>query len=184
MEIHIIRHTKVVIPDSICFGQTDCALRPEWKDDMKAIALDNDYDAVYSSPLLRCTQLAAYFGLHYIKEERLRELTFGDWEMQAWDDIPKEEIAPWYADFINVTPPNGENLLTLQARNIDFIKDIEIKHANDKILIITHSGVIRILLQYVLDFPLENMFRLQPQHGKKMILTKEFGLWKCIGMNW
>ena len=183
MEIHLIRHTKVVVPDSICFGRTDVDLRTGWENDFREIVLDKEYDAVYSSPLKRCTKLATHFGFDFIKEPRLSEFTFGDWEMQAWEEIPPEQIAPWYKDFITVSPPNGENLLSLQNRVIDFMEEIQTKHENDKILIITHSGVIRLILQYVLEFPVENMFRIQPLHGKKMIINKQFGLWKWTGMN-
>lgn len=183
MEIHIIRHTQVIVPDSVCFGQTDVDLRPEWKQDLENVQIDDAYDVVYSSPLKRCTQLAAYFGLDYVKENRLIELNFGDWELQKWDDIPKDEILPWFADFVNVFPKNGENLLSLQKRVSDFFEEIQEKHPNDKVLIITHSGVIRLLIQNVMEFPLENMFRIQPQHGKKMIVLKEKGVWKWIGMN-
>lgn len=184
MEIHIIRHTQVIVPDGVCFGQTDVDLRGEWKEDLAKVQIDPDYDAVYSSPLKRCTQLAEYFGLNYTKENRLIELSFGDWEMRNWDEIPEEEINPWYSDFIYTFPTNGENLLLLQKRVLDFFGEVQEKHPDDKILIITHSGVIRLLLQKVLEFPLENMFRIQPQHGKKMIITKEHGLWKWVGMNW
>lgn len=184
MEIHLIRHTKVVVPDSICFGKTDVDLRAEWENDFKEIVLDKDYNAIYSSPLKRCSQLTThFFGSEFIKDQRIGEFTFGDWEMQPWDEIPPEQIDPWYIDFVTVTPPNGENLLSLQARVKDFMEEIQTKHENDKILIVTHSGVIRLILQYVLEFPIENMFRIQPQHGKKMLITKEFGLWKWTGMN-
>lgn len=183
MEIHLIRHTKVAVSNSICYGKTDVELSDEWENDFKEIVLDKDYHSVYSSPLKRCTQLASYFGFNFKTDQRIAEFNFGDWEMKAWNEIPPEQIDPWYLDFVNVTPPNGENVLSLQVRVKDFMEEIQKKHEHDKILIITHSGVIRLILQYVLEFPIENMFRIQPQHGKKMLLTKEFGLWKWTGMN-
>lgn len=184
MELHLIRHTKVAVSDAFCFGKSDVELRPEWLNDLQAVQLDKDYSAVYSSPLKRCTQMAEHFQLNYIKENRLIEMSFGDWELQQWDAIPAEQIQPWYADFIRVTPPNGENLLVMKQRIQEFLFEIEKKHANEKVLIITHSGVIRVFLQLIIGFPMENMFRLQPQHGKKMVLTREHGLWKWTGMNW
>lgn len=184
MELHLIRHTKVAVSDAFCFGQSDVELRPEWPNDLISIQLEKDYSAVYSSPLKRCTQLADHFQLDYTVENRLIEMSFGDWELQQWDAIPTEQIQPWYTDFIHVTPPNGENLLVMQRRIRDFLTEIEQKHSGDKVLIITHSGVIRVFLQLIMEFPMENMFRIQPQHGKKMILIREHGLWKWTGMNW
>lgn len=183
MEIHLIRHTKVAVPNNICYGKTDVELRAEWENDFKEIVLDKDYHSVYSSPLKRCRQLASHFGFNFITDQRIAEFDFGDWEMQAWDEIPPEQIDPWYKDFVSVTPPNGESLLSLQARVKDFMEEIQKKHENDKILIVTHSGIIRLILQYVLEFPIKNMFRIQPQYGKKMIISKEFNLWKWTEMN-
>ncbi len=183
MEIHIIRHTKVAVPDSVCFGQTDVALREEWEQDLGKVQIDAHYDAVYSSPLSRCTLLADFFKLVYQKDSRLKEMNFGVWEMQAWDAIPLEQIQPWYDDFIHICPPNGENLLMLRERIDDFWKEIQEKHNDQKVLIITHSGVIRILLQLVMEFPLGNLFVVQPQHGKKIVLTHQYGIWKWLEMN-
>lgn len=183
MEIHLIRHTKVAVPNGICYGKTDAELRSDWENDFNEIVLDRDYHSVYTSPLKRCTQLASYFEFDFISDQRIAEIDFGDWEMKAWDEIPSEQIDPWYQNFVTETPPNGESLESFQARLQDFMEEIQKKHENDKILIITHSGIIRLIWQYILEFPIENMFRIQPQYGKKTIITKEHGIWKCLGMN-
>ncbi|MFT3904149.1 MAG: alpha-ribazole phosphatase [Niabella sp.] len=183
MEIHIIRHTQVEIPDGICFGQTDVALRHNWKEDLATVQIDNDYNTIYTSPLNRCVQLAVHFSLAYRKDARLIEMNFGDWEMKNWDDIPAGEIEPWYNDFVHTTPPGGENLLMLRERVSDFFEEVQQKHTDDKILVITHSGVMRLFLQKVLEFPLRNMFRIQPKYGKRIIMKKNAGIWKIEGIN-
>jgi alpha-ribazole phosphatase len=48
-----------------------------------------------------------------------------------------------------------------------------------KVLIITHAGVIRLILQAVLQFPLENMFNIQIDYGKKVILEVNEGYFFC-----
>jgi alpha-ribazole phosphatase len=184
MELHLIRHTKVEVPDSICFGQSDVALRDTWRADLSLIQLPEDYHSVYTSPLKRCVQLAEFFNLNYISDSRLIEMSFGEWEMMPWDDIPPDQIQPWYEDFINVTPPGGENLLSLKNRLQSFLDMIENLHPQNKILVITHSGVIRLFLHLILGFPMENMFRLQPQHGKRVVIQKHNSVWKIEGFNW
>ncbi len=183
MEIHLIRHTKVKLTDNVCYGQSDVELSPTFLQDISAVQLDTDYNAVYTSPLKRCTQLAAYFNFESIKEDRIQELNFGDWEMQQWEAIPKAEITPWYNDYLNVAPPNGENVITFRQRVLAFWEELVQKHENEKVLMITHSGVIRIILQYVFDFPLENMFIFQPQFGKKVILRFHASHWNLTSFN-
>jgi len=183
MEIHLIRHTPTEVSDEYYFGQSDVNLRLEWKDDFSKIQLDSNYSAVYTSPLKRCKELAEFFQFNYFEEPRMMEFIFGDWEMKKWDEIPPEQINPWYEDFINVVPPNVEGLLQLQERVINFMEEIKTKHSAEKILIITHSGIIRLIWQYILGFPIENMFRIQPQHGKKTIIFYEHDLWKITALN-
>ncbi|KAB1229606.1 histidine phosphatase family protein [Chryseobacterium viscerum] len=170
MEIHLIRHTAVENPENRCYGFAEIPLRKEYAQDFKDINLNNDYGFVISSPSQRCHFLADYFRLNYIIDERLREMNFGNWELQKWTDIPEKEINPWYKDFINVKASEGENLLEMQVRVLSFWKEFTQKKDIKKVLVITHAGVIRLILQAVLQFPLENMFTIQIDYGKKVII--------------
>jgi len=49
----------------------------------------------------------------------LMELNCGDWEMQAWNDIPKPEIQPWLDDFVHVPVPNGESYTQMHERVVN-----------------------------------------------------------------
>ena len=61
----------------------------------------------------------------------------------------------------------------MQARVLNFWSEL-IKTQNiDKILIITHAGVIRLVIQSILQFPLENMFNIRIDYGKKGIVKLE-----------
>ena len=47
-----------------------------------------NFDRVYTSPLTSRRRLAAYCGYpHAIPDSRLKEMNFGEWEMQAWETI-------------------------------------------------------------------------------------------------
>ena len=67
-------------------------LQNSFNHDMKRIKnqLLNKYDIVYSSPAKRCIALAESlkFG-EIIKDKRLLEIDFGDWEGIEWDQIDK-----------------------------------------------------------------------------------------------
>lgn len=166
MEIHVLRHTAVATPKGICYGQSDVALHADSLEHFERVStlVDRDYDAVYCSPLSRCRQLAEYLALPFQTDERLKELNFGTWELTPWEKIPASEIDPWYADFVRVRTPGGESLVDLEARVSSFFR--EIKHGTkQKILIIAHAGVLRLLLNQVLHLPLKNIFDIPVDYG-------------------
>ncbi|SHL83076.1 alpha-ribazole phosphatase family protein [Chryseobacterium polytrichastri] len=183
MEIHLIRHTAVENPDNLCYGFAEMSLRKDYVEDFKLISIDQDFDLIISSPSQRCQILAKHFQLNYQTDERIKEMNFGDWELQKWNDIPKDEINPWYEDFINVKATNGENLLEMQTRVSKFWNELIAKENSNKVLIFSHSGVIRLILQSILKFPLENMFNIQIDYGKKTIISVKDGLISIKKMN-
>ena len=42
-----------------------------------------------------------------IRDNRLKEINFGAWEMQSYDDITDPKLQEWFDDYINVRPPEG-----------------------------------------------------------------------------
>ncbi|MDP3679008.1 MAG: histidine phosphatase family protein, partial [Methylotenera sp.] len=93
MNLHLIRHTSLSIPAGICYGQSDVDVSLDFDIECNVLAKKLaliQFDAVYASPLQRCTKLAHALNLGKTQtDERLKELHFGDWEMQAWDSIPR-----------------------------------------------------------------------------------------------
>lgn len=126
--------------------------------------LGSNFDAVYSSTLSRCRKLASTIAENHYTDERLKELNFGDWEMQWWDKIPAEELLPWRKDFVNLKCPNGESYQDMQNRCVSFLDELT-KTQHKKIAIISHGGFIRTLLSHVLHSPLEKSFVLKIDYG-------------------
>lgn len=183
MEIHLIRHTAVKNPENLCYGFSEIPLRENYLEDFKGIQLAEKYDFIISSPSRRCQLLAKHFQFNYETDERLREMNFGDWEMRKWTDIPEDEINPWYKDFINVKATNGENLLEMQTRVLSYWNELISKENTNKILIVSHAGVIRLILQSILQFPLENMFNFQIDYGKITMVDVSNGLVSIKNVN-
>lgn len=183
MEIHLIRHTAVENPENLCYGFAEMPLKKNYINDFKALDIDHSFDAVISSPSERCCLLADYFKFNYHTDERLREMNFGNWELKKWTDIPEEEINPWYKDFVNIKAAGGENLIQMQNRVLSFWSELIQKNDVNKVLIITHAGVIRLILQAVLQFPLENMFNIQIDYGKKTVIKIKNGLFSVKSLN-
>lgn len=168
MEIIFIRHTTPNIQKGICYGQTDLDITASFSDEVKTILEKEDFSnsnaVFYSSPLLRCKKLANKIAKNVIFDDRLKELNFGDWELKKWNNINKKDLNIWMQDFVNVKVPNGESYTDLHARTLAFLSEIKEKK-HQKIVIITHAGVIRSLHSFINNIPLEKSFDLKLNYG-------------------
>lgn len=149
----MIRHTCPAIDQGICYGQSDLELAASFEDEKKAVLklLPSAIDLVYTSPLKRCVQLAngiAEFTRtgKIVQDDRLKELHFGEWEMQKWDDIPRNELDMWGNNFLTAVVPGGESFHDFKKRLKDFWEETKRLQKGKKIVIITHHGIIQALL--------------------------------------
>lgn len=170
MLIHFIRHTTPKIAPGICYGQADIELTNTFEKEAQDVVdiISNKvekYDLVISSPLKRCQLLASKINTtNFELSNQIKEIDFGDWEQQAWDDIPRAESQQWMEDFINMAPPNGESLIAMQKRVYGFMNRLTLlKH--EQIAVVTHAGVIRLVMAYVMNIPLEKIFNLIIAYG-------------------
>ena len=104
---------------------------------------------------------------------RLQELHFGDWEMQAWDDIPRDIFDHWAHDYANLPPPNGETFTQLQQRGVSFIEEMLKKHSATAWLVVTHGGMIRAFVAHVLNMQLKGLFRFSIDYAS--VTELDFG---------
>lgn len=195
MKITLVRHTSLDIAPSLCYGQSDVLVSANFDIERQKLQLKlvgSNFDAIYASPLKRCHQLAQAlcvdaslgFSSDDIQlDERLKELHFGDWEMQAWDAIPREIFDVWADDYANLAPPNGETFSELHARSKSFVEDIASHSQGKNILVITHGGFIRALIAEVLQMPLKRLFRITIDHASVTQLEFKGEVPKVLFMN-
>jgi alpha-ribazole phosphatase len=115
-------------------------------------------DVIYASDLQRARETARLIAKHHSckirADSRLRELSFGIWEGQTYDEIKKgapSAIAAWEADFLTTAPPNGETLEQLTARVGSMLSDLRVQHADQTLLIVAHGGSLQVLLCLALN---------------------------------
>ena len=162
MEIYLIRHTTPEIEKGICYGQSNISLANSFPEEFNKLSrhLPKSVDAIYSSPLDRCHKMAQIMaGKELCVDNRLLELNFGDWEMKKWDTIEQVILNKWMNDFVNEKVINGESFLDLNTRVIDFINDL-LKSPHENSIIVTHAGVIRCFILWILEIPLKNAFKI------------------------
>lgn len=110
-------------------------------------------DAIYASDLSRTRDTAApiakLLNLPVHTDAALREVNIGDWENRLVADIEREDPenrAKFKNDIGNFRYPNGETFSETQARALDCIKRIAAAHDGETVLVVTHGGVIQVLL--------------------------------------
>lgn len=162
MEIFLIRHTTPAVSKGTIYGRTDVGLAASFQKEKDTILskLPTTISTVFSSPSSRCTRLADCLSSSYQVDERLYEVNFGQWEGKTWDTVDQEALAPWMADFVNVCPPEGESMIQMQARVMHFWNEL-LQSSHDKATVVTHGGVIRIILAMIQDIPLVDSFNIK-----------------------
>jgi alpha-ribazole phosphatase len=149
-------------------GQLDDPLSElGWKQLRLATQKKQNWQHIISSPLKRCSdfskELAHTHTLPLKTETEFKEISFGLWEGKTAEELlntTEEEIRKYWADPVNTTPPQGENLLAFEQRIIDAWNNVLVEFKGKHILIISHAGVMRIILCHILGMPLTELFKL------------------------
>ena len=146
MEVILIRHTRVAVPKGTCYGQTDVALAPTFPEEAAETKRQLEpympFDAVYSSPLSRARRLAAFCGYPSpLTDNRLMEMSMGEWEMRRYDDIRDPRLDAWYKDYMRLPTPGGESFPMLYRRVADFLDEVRAKDYR-RISVFAHGGVL------------------------------------------
>jgi len=167
MELFVIRHTQVDNPENLCYGKIEMPLVKNYEKKSKKIFdnLPKNIEKIFSSPSKRCTDLLECMNFEFSKRTELKELDFGDWEGRRWSEINKTDLNTWMNDFIYKSPKNGEKMIDLYNRVIDFTENIFFMNLS-KVLFVTHAGVIRALLSKGLEISLEDTFNIEINHDE------------------
>jgi len=106
-------------------------------------------DRVVSSPLARCRETAAGFGVEVEIDDRWIELDYGEWDGQAFAGVPAEVWDAWRAD-IDFSPPGGEPLSALGRRVRSAAGDLADEAREHTVVVVTHVSPIKALLAWAL----------------------------------
>ena len=188
--IELLRN-GVVEDDAVFCGSTDDALTDiGWQQMVKAIENKNDWDLIVSSPLQRCSEFAELIAneddIDIELDRNFDEIDFGLWERLAPEKIMKEDaelLNAWWQAPTKHSPPKGEDFHVFQARVLKAFKETVENNNGKKILIISDSWVIRVILMHVLGLQGEHLFRINVDHAclsKVKIYHEEVGQKGCL----
>lgn len=184
MRLYLIRHPQPADAADLCYGATDVPVTTEQMEAAVSAlaALLPRRVPLYSSPLLRCAQLAEKLAMLLdasppAYDSRLAEMNFGRWEMQPWVGIPRSEIDAWANDLQYFRPGGGENVVEAARRVLAFAEDME-SRATQSAIIVCHAGTIRLLLACRSEKEPEAAALLAAKN------TRRFGYGECVAFDW
>lgn len=175
MEVILIRHTAVDVPTGTCYGQTDVPLKPSFEEEAAitkaALEAFGPVDHAYTSPLSRCTRLAAYCGYTDAERDpRILEIDFGEWEMMLFEDISDPHLQEWYADHINTPVTGGESFMQQYQRVSRFLDELKEKPWQ-RVAVFAHGGVLVSAQVYAGMVTPEAAFAALPPFGGLVRIT-------------
>jgi len=169
MILHLVRHPRPLVAAGTCYGRLDVEAENAAP---VADTLRAELPAglpVWSSPLRRCSALAGLLHPVPRHDVRLAEMDFGAWEGRPWDEIPRPELDAWAADIAGYAPPGGESPRELQRRALDFVAGLTVPEA----VLVTHAGVIRVLVAHHRRLPAQEWTSLHFDFGSRTIIEHD-----------
>ncbi len=165
--MYLIRHGETDWNrDEICMGQMDIPLNEQGRRQaaLTAERLASEHlNIIYSSDLSRAVETAQIIARrqpHHpevIVRKDLRELHYGHWQGYKREDLeerfPEAFTAgdPHRVDPLSFQPKGGESMRQLYERAVRAFQEILEKHQGQTVAIVAHGGVIRHVVNYVLQ---------------------------------
>ena len=149
-------------------GQLDDPLSElGWQQLRATTSKKQNWQHIISSPLQRCAafaeELSQREAIPLNIENGFKEVSFGLWEGKTADQLLKsapEEIKKYWNDPVHTTPPQGENLIDFEKRILQCWNNMVTNFQGEHILVLSHAGVMRIILCHILGMSLTDLFKL------------------------
>ncbi|MGM0677004.1 MAG: histidine phosphatase family protein [Pseudomonadota bacterium] len=130
------------------------------------------WQQMISSPLRRCLAPAQDWsreaGIALQEEPRLREMHFGAWEGRTAAELMESEpeaLGRFWQDPLNHIPPGAEPLVAFRERVLLAWEAALTRRDAGPQLLVTHGGVIRLILLHVQQRPLSDLLKLEVPHA-------------------
>ena len=179
--IYLVRHGQTnANKNGLLFGQLDWDLNNMGLKQAKHAAnklfrtiKNKKIHHLISSPLRRAHHTAKIISkkLHInniITYKDLMEKAEGSWEAKSYWQVREDDFknfSIWIKDPIKNKPPNGESISELDSRVKNFYKSLLKKYKGKNIIIVSHSGPIKILLLNLLGLNIDKFWSLKIDCG-------------------
>ena len=172
MECWLVRHGESTWNAVGRFqGGLDAPLSPRGHAQAAALAAGLagiQFDAVYTSPLSRARDTAlaceVALGLAPVSIDDLREIGLGDWEGLTLETVLAQQgdhYRRWLDAPVDHPPPGGEPMARLVGRVSAALDALSARHADGRVLVVSHGGAISSALCEWLGRPLNAIWSLR-----------------------
>lgn len=172
LHLDLLRHGETELGGGLRGSLDDALTAKGWEQMRTAVARQGPWDRLVSSPLQRCARFAEELGARLqvpvSLEKDLQELHFGAWEGQsaaALMETDAEALGLFWADPYSFTPPEGEPVSDFSDRVLGAIARLHQAYAGERVLLISHGGVMRLLLARARGLPREQLLNVEVGHG-------------------
>ena len=166
MRIYLIRHGKTEANERHLYcGSTDLPLSDAGKAELHQLHYDMKNVRFLTSGMKRTNEtLRILFGdAPYGVDPRFREIDFGIFEMHSYEELKDTtDYQIWLTgDNEANIPPNGESGVQMRRRVLEALADLK-----EDTCIITHGGVIAVIMQHLFPEERKSRYQWQPQNGR------------------
>ena len=186
MEIYIVRHGETIWnADKRIQGRADIELNTNGRElaGITGKALEDvDFDRIYASPLIRAYETACllrgYRNIPIIRDERLKELSFGVFEGASFPEKLADLDHPFHHFFkhpeLYVAPPEGETLEELCIRAQSFMAEIiePLEESVDRIMIVAHGAFNKGIMSHIKEHDISEFWSGGLQKNCNIIIIK------------
>ncbi|MFK3974576.1 alpha-ribazole phosphatase family protein [Pseudomonas sp. NPDC087358] len=172
LRLDLLRHGETELGGGLRGSLDDALTDAGWQQMRAAVIEAGPWDRIVSSPLQRCArfaeELAAQRSLPMSLDADLQELHFGDWEGIGTAQLMEtdaEGLGRFWEDPYGFTPPNGEPVQAFSARVLGAVRRLRQAHAGERILVVCHGGVMRLLLAQARGLPRAQLLQVVVGHG-------------------
>ncbi len=192
--IFVIRHGETAWNrEEIYRGRLDVALSERGRQQARLLAdalRDEPIRAVFSSPLSRTREtakpLAEALGLGVSIDERLIDMSFGEWEGRPRAEVARAEPDlhhTWLTQPARFRAPGGESLSDVLARAWPALQEIAERHAEGGAAVVSHRVVCKLLLCAGLGVGEAGFWRVRVDTASVSLLEASGGLWAVARVN-
>ena len=172
VQLDLLRHGETELGGGLRGSLDDALTALGWEQMREAVKGRGPWDRIVSSPLQRCAlfaqELSQQLALPVSFDKDLQELHFGEWEgcsPAALMETDAEALGLFWTDPYGFTPPQGEPVPEFSARVLSAVSRLQQQFAGERVLVVCHGGVIKLLLARARALPREQLLQVPVVNG-------------------